>query len=432
MSESDKVVLRSGKQLTEYAKKRRSKGKASAVETGKASAVEAGEASIAEAGAAYVSESDSAELSDLDFDLEDNVFQHNVEPDAMADDKDKAIADLQKQLDELKAALQKKEDDKKKLQEELEGARFVQGNDRGRGQVHIVDSASSLQMPCYRAGKISPESFLLEVEEYFRLKGAERDTWVMLISRMLPHDSDISRWWRESKAEANDDWDIFKDIFIKYEKSGYSNDELLSKLFATKQRLSDAFETYAWEVNTLYKKIEADVDPREIVDRILNSCLPEIAVVLRHSNCQSVAKLICQAREVIGDLNKIRKFENKPLFRARATDPIENIAKQESGGFRKFNKFKSNYQPASQDSKQAQEANQQKSEADQPNVQDKETSAKKHDKARKNKQCTYCNFKGHNYDECRFRLNKEKNNSQGHKEADAQAKPGTSSSFQKN
>jgi len=142
-----------------------------------------------------------------------------------------------------------------------------------------------------------------------------------------------------------------------------------------------------------------------VVDRILNSCLPEIAVVLRQHCCGSVVRLICRAREEIGDLNKIRKRENKPLFRARATDPIETTVKQDSGSYKEFSKFKSEFQSTSQESKEKEKAVEQKPGSAQDNYKPKAT--QKNTKARDDKQCSYCNFKAHVYDECRFRL-KEK------------------------
>jgi len=385
---SDKTVLRSGKKLVEHVKKPR-KNRAKSTDT-----------ALEEHRDDDVFDIWRAELA------QNSSSEEELDPDIMEDDKDKAIADLTKQLAQVKAKLILEEEAKEKLHAELEDAN--QGERKDKRQIHIVDSESSVQLPCYVAGKMSPESFLVEVEDYFVLKGTEKRMWVHLVRQMFPRDSDVARWWRETRKDSNNNWDEFMENFLKYERSGQSTDELLTKLFSTKQRLGDAFETFAWEVNGLYMKIDSSADDSAVVDRILNSCLPEIAVVLKQHSCGSVVRLICRAREVIGDLNKIRKRENKPLFRARATDPIETTVKQDSGNYKKFNRFKSNFQSTSQDFKEKEESVEQKPGSTQDSPKPKDSSAQKNSKSRSDKQCSYCKFKGHVYEECRFRLKKEK------------------------
>ena len=101
---------------------------------------------------------------------------------------------------------------------------------------------------------MTPDPFIIEVEELLIWKNANRQNWLFLVSRMLKKDSDISRWWRETKASVHS-WDEFKAAFMKYEKSGQNKDDLLSKLFAKKQHISDAFETFAWDVNGHFRRI---------------------------------------------------------------------------------------------------------------------------------------------------------------------------------
>jgi hypothetical protein len=241
----------------------------------------------------------------------------------MSDEKDKEIQLLQSQLKTARDTLAKEQAENEEMKRYYE-IRF-DGEEVARKAPTpiIIDSAASVPIPRFDANKMTPEAFLIEVEEYLAWKNASEETYVFLVSRMFAKDSDISRWWRETKQSVKT-WDEFKLAFLNYEKSGASRDELLAKLFSTRQKLTDAFETFAWDVNGIYRKIDSKIAVTEVIQRILNSCLPEISVILRNSTYNSVADLIFKAREVIHDLNKVRNLEGKTAFRSKSTDPLES------------------------------------------------------------------------------------------------------------
>jgi hypothetical protein len=170
---------------------------------------------------------------------------------------------------------------------------------------------------------MSPQHFITEVEEYLTWKGTRRDSWLLLVGRLFAKDSDISRWWRETKKNLiPNTWDEFKLEFVRYEESGFNKDELMTKLFSKQQKLHEAFETFAWDVNSAFTKINPQVTSREVQDRILNSCLPEISIVLRnYYSFHTIGDMVHRARQVICDLNKVRAIQGKQLLRARASDP---------------------------------------------------------------------------------------------------------------
>jgi len=187
---------------------------------------------------------------------------------------------------------------------------------------HVTDP--TVPTPKYIPNKVSVASFIAEIEEYFIFRGINADdAKLVLVGHMLIKDSDIFRWWMDCKSGIKT-WDEFKEAFRKYEGSCQSKDDLLAELFTRKQRFTEPFETFAWDISHLYKKIEPTVPQKEIVSRILNSCLPVVAIALRCFQFQTVGELINSARDVISDLNKIRKFErNKQLLRARQSDDVE-------------------------------------------------------------------------------------------------------------
>ena len=196
---------------------------------------------------------------------------------------------------------------------------------------------SNFACPTYDSTSMTPEHFISEAEEYFACRNVHRTTWHLVVGRMLPENSDVSRWWYVTKATVTD-WDHFKVQFRTYESSQSSADTLREQLFSKRQKLEEAFESYAWDLFALFRRIDPMTSEESVVNRILNSCLPEIAVLLNAGSHQTVAELIVDTRQVITNINKVRKVEGRPLLRARQTDPV--VTKQT--GFTRRSFYSSN------------------------------------------------------------------------------------------
>lgn len=160
-----------------------------------------------------------------------------------------------------------------------------------------------------------------ELKEYFALRKIPESQWLLLVGEGFPVESDTARWWRESKSDCIDFPDFIK-MLDAYEGNEESNDKLMHALFQKRQKPDEPFETFAWDVCTLYRKINKSVDLADIISRILNSCLSELSVFLRHWNYRDISELNRRAREVIYDMNKVRRLKREPLLRARQSDPI--------------------------------------------------------------------------------------------------------------
>jgi len=196
----------------------------------------------------------------------------------------------------------------------------------------IISNASDsfgIANPVYNCTTMSSDHFLIEAEEYLVSKGILQANWLLFVSRMLPKDSDVARWYRATKASIHT-WDEFKTNFRAYENSDVSCDLLTEKLFSKRQRIDEPFESYAWDLYALYQKIEGKVDQGDVINRILNSCLPEIAAMLTRATHGTVTDLIIDGKQVIMDLNKIHKVEGKILLRARQSDQVFTKPQQSS------------------------------------------------------------------------------------------------------
>jgi len=285
----------------------------------------------------------------------------------------------------------------------------------------VLDPVSSI--PTYDSTKTTPAAFTLEIEEHLTWKNLDKDMWLLLVSRMFQKDSDVARWWRETKSSVKT-WDEFKLAFANYEQSGQSKDKLYSELFAKRQGISEAFETtFAWDINGLYRKIDPATGIQLIIERIINASLAEIAVVLRNYSFKTVADLVFKAREVIADLNKVRKLEKKSMLRARSSDPIEtkppsnyqsysrdsnkkwndNSYKSESSSNQNSNQH-ANSQSSSTQQTQSVEPKQSSQSSTSVQPQQSQSAPRKSDANRKeDRECFYCKKKGHVIKDCRKR-----------------------------
>jgi len=109
------------------------------------------------------------------------------------------------------------------------------------------------------------------------------------------------------------------------------------KLFHKRQRFDEAFESYAWDVYSMYQKLNPKIEKLDVVNRIINTCIPEPTILLTRANYAKVTDLIIDARQIIADINKLRGKEGKPFLRARHTDPVPE-SKQKFGKFQPQNK----------------------------------------------------------------------------------------------
>jgi len=318
----------------------------------------------------------------------------------------------------------------------LEQKKQLDENEPFRAPACILDPISSL--PTYDSTKSTPAAFVLEIEEHLTWKNMDKDLWLLLVNRMFVKDSDIARWWRETKHSIKT-WDEFKLAFSKYEESGQSKDRLYSELFAKRQSISEAFETFAWDISGLYRKIDPAIDVKLIIERIINATLAEISVVLRNYTFTCVADLVFKAREVIVDVNKVRKLEKKSMLRARASDPIEN--KPSSSNYNSYSN-KHNYRKwygnsnrsetlvsqagsssssnSNSDSQQTQSSQSGTSQSSTPSTSQQSAPRKTDGNKGEDRECFYCKRKGHVIKDCRKRIYQEsqqqKNNNSGSRE----------------
>lgn len=243
--------------------------------------------------------------------------------------------------------------------------------------------------PKYDPSKMSPEYFVQELEEYFSLRNIPKENWVKLIGRIFPEDSELHAWWIAEKTRIKT-WPAFTEAFIDYETVDLNTDLLNKNLYSKTQKFSEPFEQYAWDTRALFHKVDPEVEEQDVVDRIINSCLPEIATGLATYQSKTVVELVKHARNVIMNINKIRTFERKPLLRIRQSDPA--TAKPNASSKTKFD---STTQPNSNSSKSEEKSSESATTSQSSRTQNSRPT------------CSYCKKFGHAADECRTKKRAE-------------------------
>jgi len=191
-------------------------------------------------------------------------------------------------------------------------------------QIMLFDPLSGISIPVYDPSSETPDGFLGQVEEFLTLKNIPLDNWHRLVGKMLKEGSDVMAWWKAKRGQINS-WNDFKYQFREYENAETSADVLTEKLFNKKQKFNEPFESYCWSVLRLFRRIQPDVAESVVVERIVNSCLPELSVHLQITRCQNVEELAAEGRQLIKNMNRTRSFQKQPLFRARETDPVHSF-----------------------------------------------------------------------------------------------------------
>jgi len=223
-------------------------------------------------------------------------------------------AALEIQVSDLSRALKEVSKEKAQIEKDLDSL---------KKKVNCQNTSSwssEFKVPEYSNNYITPQSYLSEIEQLFTWRNAHPDSWIMFVPKFFDPDSDLSRWWSATRTTAKS-WDQFKAEFLRYESNNLSYDSLCEKLFLRKQRLDEPFESFAWDIYSDFLKIDPKINQKTVIDRILHACLPEISVLVQRT-VASVADLVIHAREVIADLNRVRRIERKPLLLVRKGDSI--------------------------------------------------------------------------------------------------------------
>jgi hypothetical protein len=255
---------------------------------------------------------------------------------------------------------------------------------RGPSISYLNDSSPK---PQYNPDSMSPEYYLKELEEYFALRNLPKANWLLLIGRIFPVDSELSSWWIATKTLIKT-WDEFRASFIDYQTADLNTDLLNKQLYSRTQKFHESFETYCWEIRALFHKLNPAVSDEIVVDRIINSCLPEIAAGAASVKCKSVVDLVKAGRNIILNINKMRAFERKPLLRIRQSDPVSTRKPSQSQPSHSNSRSSTATTTTTDDSTPSSSNTNQAHTSSQQQTQPKST-------------CAYCKKPGHSIDECR-------------------------------
>jgi hypothetical protein len=118
----------------------------------------------------------------------------------------------------------------------------------------IFQSGGSVPMPKFNPKLETAEHFLSELEVYMRRKRSPPENWTLMLSPIFNQDSDQSLWWKRARMVAKS-WETFKQHFRAFYWSDSDKCSALEKLLLRRQRDNESFQTFAFEMDLMYRKI---------------------------------------------------------------------------------------------------------------------------------------------------------------------------------
>ncbi|OXA37223.1 Activity-regulated cytoskeleton-associated protein [Folsomia candida] len=187
------------------------------------------------------------------------------------------------------------------------------------GNTVVFHSGGNLPVPKFVPHLDSPENFMRELELYMKRKRVMSEDWVLMLPTIFNQDKHQSLWWQSTKLSVSS-WLDFKHEFFRMYGSTVNKHQALERLLNRRQRHSEPFSTFAFEMNMAYRKIfepspDADVIP--ILQFIAERALPHLKSHLlscRSSNFEMVnfGKLFESERAQSYSSNKVTTSHSAP------------------------------------------------------------------------------------------------------------------------
>ena len=157
----------------------------------------------------------------------------------------------------------------------------------------VFHSVGNIPVPKFKPKLETAEHFLKEVEHYLRRKKHLPEDWLLVLPSIFNQEKSQSLWWHRTKLIVNT-WDEFKEEFKKMygsETQRLHNFELLLK---RRQKESESFQTFALEMEMVYRKLHPNSTVRneEILNFISERSLPYLKPHLLASKSNTLIDLI--------------------------------------------------------------------------------------------------------------------------------------------
>jgi len=178
----------------------------------------------------------------------------------------------------------------------------------------ITSTRTEVRVPKYIPNVMTADTYLTEVEDYFKTQGYKPDQYLYMIPSIL--DRDKKTWYEHAKQPAWT-WDIFKAAFRSKYDTWFHRQSRADYLHRRVQREDESNEAFVWTVMRLSKQVYPMETVEDAVRRCRQKLLPRIKLQIRELSAWTPDNLIEQCNLVVEDLKDMRRnhaIQPKPQY----------------------------------------------------------------------------------------------------------------------
>jgi hypothetical protein len=194
----------------------------------------------------------------------------------------------------------------------------------------IFQSGGSIPMPKFNSKLETAEHFLSELEMYMRRKRCPPEDWTLMLSPIFNQDPDQSLWWKRARMVAKT-WELFKEHFRAFYGSESDRCSALEKLLLRRQRENETFQTFAFEMDLMYRKVynlSSDVNVKEVLTFISERALPTLKPHLLAFQAKDLYALVLYGSKI--EVPQSAKSDVKKTFSGSKWGNKENPTNKET------------------------------------------------------------------------------------------------------
>jgi hypothetical protein len=160
--------------------------------------------------------------------------------------------------------------------------------------VIYYNGGGNIPLPKFDPKLDTAENFLSELEVYMRRKRIPLEDWVLMLSPIFNHNPKQILWWRRTRMVVKS-WSDFVNHFRGFFASRSEMHSSLENLLTRRQQTSASFETFAFEMDLMYRKVynlHNEDNSKEILSFIAERSLPQLKPHLLACNATDIYELV--------------------------------------------------------------------------------------------------------------------------------------------
>ncbi|CAL8068086.1 unnamed protein product [Orchesella dallaii] len=166
----------------------------------------------------------------------------------------------------------------------------------------------NLQIPKYDPLKKTANSYLDDLESYFKHQGFEQDDFLDLLPSVL---EEHRKSWFRHKKKSGYDWSKFRDDFKQQFDNASEQQRREHYLNTRRQRDDEPVESFIWEMFELGQQVNPLEPMRNSVQRCKQALVPRLRLAIGELSHTTPEALINRCKEVLRDLRAVDASEGR-------------------------------------------------------------------------------------------------------------------------